>query len=88
MPNKYDKLAEEAAQLTDEHFKNRVSGLTRLTDDEIGKLIKDTGISNKDLASILQVVKKSTADNETTAHAIANMNKGLVVLVEIVKRFI
>jgi hypothetical protein len=88
MPNKFKKLAEEAAQLADEHFANRFSSLTRLNEEDIENIINETGINKEDLAAVLQEVKKSTSGNEAKATAIKNIDKGVSALVSIVKRFI
>ena len=41
MPNKFDKLAKQAAEMADEEFKIEFSRLTRLNDDEIEKIIDE-----------------------------------------------
>jgi hypothetical protein len=49
MPNKFEKLAQEAAEKADEHFANEFSRLTRLSDSDIDAIINESGISKKDL---------------------------------------
>ncbi len=71
-----------------EHFKNQISSLTSLTDNEIENLITDTGISKKDLASVLKEVADATKSNEAKAAAISNINKGVSLLVGIAKKLI
>ena len=88
MPNKFDKLAEEAARETDEKFADKFSSLTRLNDEELEKIIEETGISKKNLDKVLKEVKNATASNEAKAKAIQNVDKGVAVLVSIAKRFV
>jgi hypothetical protein len=88
MPNKFDKFADQAAQMADEHFKNQFSSLTRLSNDEVEKIINDTGISKEDLAKLLQEVKTATSINEAKANAIKNINNGVSALVAIAKKLL
>ena len=74
--------------MTKEQFKNEMSSLTSLNDKEIENIITNTGISSKDLASVMHEVKLATANNEAAANAIRNLNKGVEVLVSIAKKFI
>ena len=74
MPNKFDKLAKQAAEMADEEFKIEFSRLTRLNDDEIEKIIDETGISKRDLADVLSKIKDSTASNESKAKAIQKLS--------------
>jgi hypothetical protein len=86
MPNKFDKLADEAKAMTDAKFKDKFSSLTTLTDSDISKILDETGISKKDLADLLVVVKNATAFNNQTAQSVANIQKGVVTLVSIAKK--
>ena len=88
MPNKFEKLAKEAAEMADEDFKAEFSRLTRLNDSEIEKIIDDTGISKEDLAEVLKELKDATASNEAKAKAIQNINNGVSALIGIAKRLI
>ena len=88
MPNKFDKLAKQAAEMADEEFKIEFSRLTRLNDNEIEKIIDETGISKRDLADVLSKIKDSTASNESKAKAIQNINNGVSALVGIVRKLI
>lgn len=86
MPNKFDKLADEAKVLTDEQFKVRFSSLTKLNDADIGKIIDESGINKKDLASLLVEVKNATAFNNKTAQSVMNIQNGVQALVSIAKK--
>ena len=88
MPNKFDKLAKDAAQQADEEFKEEFSKLTRLNDVEIETIINETGISKQDLAELLRKVKDSTASNEAKAKSIQNINNGVSALIGIARKFI
>jgi len=88
MPNKFDKLAKEAAQMADEHFESEFSSLTSLNDAETEKIINDSGISKQDLAQLLREVKNASSSNEAKAKAIQNIDKGVSALVSIVKKLI
>lgn len=84
----WKKIAKDAGTATDEHFKNQISSLTSLTDNEIENLITETGISKTDLASVLKEVTDATKSNNAKATAISNINKGVNLLVGIVKKVI
>ena len=86
MPNKIDKLADDAQVLTDEQFKVRFSSLTKLSDGDIGKIINDSGISKQDLASLLVAVKNATDFNNKTAQSIQSIQNGVQALVSIAKK--
>ena len=88
MPNKFDKLADEAKALTDEQFKVRFSSLTKLNDADIGKIIDDSGISKADLASLLVEVKNATDFNNKTAQSVMNIQNGVQALVSIAKKLL
>ena len=88
MPNKYDKLAGEAQAITDAQFKDRFSSLTTLNDDDIGKIISTTGISQKDLAALLVEIKNATEYNKNTAQSILKIQNGVQALVAITKKLL
>ncbi len=88
MSNDWDQLAKEAGESTDDHFKNTMSILTRLNDQEIEDLIMETGISQQDLANVLKEVKAASKSNTDKANAIRNITNGVDVLVGLVARLI
>jgi succinate dehydrogenase flavin-adding protein (antitoxin of CptAB toxin-antitoxin module) len=88
MPNKFDKFAEKAKNMTDEEFKSTFSSLTSLTDADIDKIINETGISQKDLAELLAVVKNATDFNNQTAQSVMNIQKGVQTLVSVTKKLL
>jgi succinate dehydrogenase flavin-adding protein (antitoxin of CptAB toxin-antitoxin module) len=88
MPNKYDKLAEQAQAMTDEKFRERFSSLTSLTDNDITKVINDTGISKQDLANLLAAIKNATDFNNQTVKSITSIQKGAEALIAIAKKLL
>lgn len=88
MANKYDKLVTDAQAITDAQFKERFASLTALNDNDIGRIIKDTGINKEDLASLLVVIKNATDYNNATAQSIANIKFGVQALVAITKKLL
>ena len=88
MPNKFDKLAADAKTLTDDQFRVRFSSLTTLSDDDIGKIINDTGISKQNLADLLVEVKKATDFNNQTVKSITNIQNGVQALIAITKKLL
>ena len=88
MANKYDKLADDAQAMTDIAFKERFASLTSMSDNEIGKIIKETGISKEDLASLLAVIKNATEYNNKTAQSIGNIQNGMSTLFAITKKLL
>jgi hypothetical protein len=88
MPTDWNNIANQAGQATDEHFKNQISSLTRLNDQEIESLIIETGISKQDLATVLKEVKDATKSNIAKANAIKNISKGVDVLVNLAAKFV
>lgn len=88
MGNKYDAFAERAAAMTDDEFRNKFASLTRLNMKDLENIIKDTGISQQDLATLLKEVKSASTTNENKAVAISNINKGVTTLIALVKTFI
>ena len=88
MPNKFEEFAKKAAEMTDSEFKNEFSNLTSLTNNEILKVINETGISKEDLAKVLQAVKDATLSNEAKAKAIKNIDEGISALISIAKKIL
>lgn len=88
MPNKFDKLADEAQAITDAQFKERFSSLTSLSETEIGKVLKSTGISRENLATLLLEIKNATEYNNKTAQSIINIQNGVQALVAITKKLL
>ncbi|MBC7933934.1 MAG: hypothetical protein H7Y86_01050 [Rhizobacter sp.] len=88
MPNKFDKLADEAQAITDEQFRERFSSLTSLSETEIGKVLKSTGISRENLANLLVEIKNATEYNDKMTQSIVNIKGGVQALVAITKKLL
>jgi len=88
MPNKFDKLADEAQAITDEQFRERFSSLTSLSENDIGKILKSSGISRENLAALLVEVKNATEYNNKMAQNIMNIQNGVQALVAITKKLL
>lgn len=88
MPTDWNKIAKEAANETDAQFSSKISGLTRLNDDELQSIIMDTGISKQDLTAVLKEVKDATKSNLAKANAIKNISLGVDALVGIASKFL
>lgn len=88
MPTNWNEIAKQAGKATDEQFAKQIAGLTRLNDTEIEQLIFHTGISQKDLAEILLIIKDTTRGNEAKVKALKGISKGVEVLVEIAEKLL
>ncbi len=88
MPIDWNKIAEDAATDTDAEFKNKMSSLTRLNEEDITSLINETGIENPQFAAVIQVVNDAATSNNEKANAIQNITNGVDLLVGIAKKFI
>ena len=88
MPIDWNKIAKQAGTATDEHFKNQISSLSSLNNDEIEKMITETGIGKKDLVAVLKEVTNATKENNAKVAAISKINKGVELLVSIAKKII
>jgi predicted HAD superfamily Cof-like phosphohydrolase len=84
---KLRELIKKAAQKTSQEFSSEISSLTRLNDEEIDELVAD-GISEKDLAAVIDEVVITAGSNAQKAENIKNINNGVAALVGIVKKFI
>lgn len=88
MANKFEKLADEAKAITDAEFGERFARLTSMSENDIGKILKSTGISRQDLAALLVEVKNATEFNNKTAQSITNIQNGVNALVAIAKKLL
>jgi hypothetical protein len=84
----WDEIIAKAKQDTDNKFKNKMSSLTTLTDNDIEKLLSETGIEKEDFASVLKEINNAATSNKAKVAAISKISKGLELLVGIAKKFI
>ena len=88
MPKNWDAIAEKAAQKTNEQLSGEISSLTSLNDEEINKIILETGISKQDLTDVLKTLKDASISNDKKATAIKNIAKGVDIVIGIAAKFI
>ncbi len=84
----WDEIIAKAKLETDNKFKNKMSSLTSLTDNDIEKLLSESGIEKENFASVLKEINNAATSNKAKAAAIAKISKGVEVLVGIAKKFI
>ncbi len=84
----WGKLADEAASLTDDQLKNKISSLSRLNDNDIEQLINETGISKVDMINVLNAVNNASESNESKANSIKSISKGVDFLVGIIGKLL
>lgn len=87
MPD-FKKLAEAAANKTDEQFAEKMASLTRLHGSELMKIMKDSGIDRPSVTQLLNVVQKSTLSNQQKAEAIKKVNNGLGFLIGVAEKLL
>ena len=63
LENKYAAAARKAQEQTDEKYKNVISSLTRLTDEEIEKFFPERRDKDK-LLELMDLVNQETSENE------------------------
>ena len=89
MPNlSIDEIIAKAKTDTDNKFKNKVSSLTTLTNQEIDKLLNSTGIKKENFAAVLKEINDATKSNEDKVKAITNISKGVSLLVGIAQKLL
>lgn len=88
MATKLDKLVDDTSVLTDEQFKNRFSSITRLNEEDTIKIIKESGISNEDLANLVHEIKKSADFNIKSVQSITEIKGGVLAMAAIIKRLL
>ena len=87
MATTWDSILKDAKKETDDAFAEKVSSLTRLTDDEI-KEVTPTSADKESLAKLMSVVADATMDNNAKAQAISNINGALQVVVPLLKKLL
>ena len=76
MTSSWEQIKKSAKKQTDDTFASKVSGLTRLTDDEIKQITPNT-LDKERLATLLGIVADATKSNNEKAEQIRNIS-GLV----------
>jgi hypothetical protein len=75
----WEEIRKRAKKQTDDAFASKVSGMTRLTDDEI-KEITPSALDKERFATLLGIVADATKSNDEKAEAIRNIS-GLAEIV-------
>lgn len=66
-----DAAIEQAGNRTDEELAGKLSGVTRLSDDEIQRMFPDPADCKK-LSELMQIVRSSTKQNEKINRIVEN----------------
>lgn len=85
MPNRFKDAAADAAKQTNAELKDELAKLTRLTEDEIGKLLP-TKEDKENLARLLAVVAAATSENQKVAALRSNIEAFGPVVVRVLKQ--
>lgn len=86
MKNKWDKASAEAKKKTDKKLEEKEKKLLGISDEEIEKIVMEEGLSKKDIHQALEIVQDASESNEKVAQNLAATNKGIQVLVSIVRK--
>lgn len=70
---KWEKILAEAKEKTDREFAEEASSLTRLTAEEIKKIVPQP-LDKEKFAKLMSIVKDATKSNEEKANAIRNID--------------
>lgn len=82
----WDEIIQDAASETEAQYSSKISRLSRLNAEEVEEIIKEGGISQKDLAMVLKEVMDAAKSNEEKAKAISNISGGLQTVVSIISK--
>lgn len=82
--NKYAEAAKKAQQQTDEEYQKIISGLTRLTNDEIEKLFPERADKQK-LLELMALVNEGTDDNQKIIKLKENTEKFGAIAIKLLK---
>lgn len=84
----WDAIIKAGKEAVNDKFSSRMASMTTLTSTKVEEILAEPGIDKENLASVLQVIKDSTKSNEAKAKAIANMSKGVHVLVSLLGKLL
>lgn len=82
-----DAAIDQAVVQTEQAFALEIASRTKLTTDEVLALVK-TEAERKSLASVIDVVRQATADNQAQATQIRQIAGGVEALVKIASRLV
>ena len=81
-----DENIERAGEKTDQELANQVSGITRLTDEEIKKMFPDPADVKK-LAELMQIVKQASDRNDKINNIVSNAEKYGGIILNLLSKF-
>lgn len=84
LENKYAAAARKAQEQTDEKYKNVISSLTRLTDEEIEKFFPERRDKDK-LLELMDLVNQETSENEKITKLKDNAEKFGAIALKLIK---
>ena len=84
MPNRFKTAAADAANKTNAELRDELARLTRLTDEEIQKLLPKK-VDKESLARLLEVVGSATSENQKVAALRSNIEAFGPVAVRVLK---
>lgn len=84
---KLDAARQNAKDKTDKELASEISGLTRLTDDEIQELFPQTADLEK-LADLMAIVKSADDQNQKINKIVENSEKFAGVVITLLNKFI
>ncbi|WP_339883501.1 hypothetical protein [Polaribacter vadi] len=84
----WDELAKKAREATNAKFRDEISTLLRLNDNDIKSIISKSEIDNEHFLEIIKIVKDRSLANNKKAEAIQGIDNGLRALVGIVDKII
>lgn len=82
--NKYSAAARKAQQQTDEKYKNVISSLTRLTDEEIDNFFPER-VDKDNLLQLMEIVNEETTENEKVLKLKENAEKFGSIALKLIK---
>ncbi|MFC1816814.1 hypothetical protein ACFL0M_12985 [Thermodesulfobacteriota bacterium] len=83
----WDNIITGALIKTDNEFAAELSGLTRLTDDELKAFVK-TPAQKETFVKLISVIRDNTLDNNKKAEAINNIAGALEMIVPLLVKFV
>ncbi len=81
-----DGLIDEAGDRTDIKLANKISSISRLTDEEVKRLFPDSADVKK-LAELMQIVKRAGDHNEKVSEIVANAEKFGGIVLALLSKF-
>lgn len=84
----WEELAKKAREATNAKFRDKISTLLRLNDNDIKSIISKSNIDNEHFLEIIKIVKDRSLSNEKKAEAIQGIDNGLRAVIGIVNKIV